>query len=385
VTLLPGVLALLGCLLAGQGLLDHAGAPIRGPVAVLLLVLLARGLLIRTRPRLDARLEGWLGPGAAWLLRWMPLFFVPPVVDLAQQPVPAPGLVLRALLVLTLGWLAVLGLVARLARGPAERAAALPVAQDAPRPPPLLMILALTGLAVASALWPIVPPVAPLAAVIAGYLAGQRLPRPVRTWLHPLLVASLAAWTCLRAPGLPPSAWTGAREVLLTLLGASVLALAWPLVARRQWLSSQARVLARTLLPAAMVSLLGTALAVRALGLPPAWGRALLVRSVTSAVAMPMAVQLQTDPALAASGVLVTGLLAALLGRPLLDRWGIRGPLARGLALGASGHALATAALTGPEPDAAAVAAVAMTVHGLVSALALDVPGVLAGLGSLTG
>lgn len=369
----------------GQGLLAHAGLPIQGPVGVLLLVLLVRGLLIRLAPDLDRRLDRGLEPAAAWLLRWMPLFFVPPVVDLTSLPVPPPSLVLRALVVLTVGWFAVLALVGGLA---SRFGLPQPLPPNPPQPsvlPSRSVILGLTIVACSSARWPILPPLAPLAAVVAGYLLGLRLPVTVRTWLHPLLIASLAGWLSLQSPHLPPQAWSQARETLLTLLGASVLALAWPLVARRTWLMQQGKLLALTLLPATLLSLPGTALLARALHLPPDWNRALLPRSVTSAIAMPMAVHLHADPALAATGVLITGLLAAVLGRKVLDRWGIRDPLARGLAMGASGHALATAALTTAEPDAAAVAAVALTLHGVLAALALDVPGAMAGLQVLTG
>lgn len=78
---------------------------------------------------------------------------------------------------------------------------------------------------------------------------------------------------------------------------------------------------------------------------PPDLARALVPRSITVALALPIAAQLGAPAPIVAAGVCLTGLLGANFAQALLNRFGFSDPIARGLATAGSAHGLGTAAL----------------------------------------
>lgn len=76
-----------------------------------------------------------------------------------------------------------------------------------------------------------------------------------------------------------------------------------------------------------------------------ALARALVPRSITVALALPIAAQLGAPAPIVAAGVCLTGLLGANFAQMLLNRFGFSDPIARGLATAGSAHGLGTAAL----------------------------------------
>ena len=126
---------------------------------------------------------------------------------------------------------------------------------------------------------------------------------------------------------------------------------------------------------AATFGLFGTAVAGRLLKLGLPVRLAALPRQVTAPLAIAIAGMLQADPALAATIVVVTGLLAANFGRAVLDAIGITSPVARGLAMGAAGHGLGTAAMA-EEKEAFPFAAIAMALNAALSTVLVSVPAV---------
>ena len=100
---------------------------------------------------------------------------------------------------------------------------------------------------------------------------------------------------------------------------------------------------------AASFGLFATAFAGRLLQMDIPVRLAALPRQVTAPLAIAIAGILKADPSLAATIVVVTGLLCANFGRAVLDVMGVTSPVARGLAMGAAGHGLGTAAMADDE------------------------------------
>ena len=119
----------------------------------------------------------------------------------------------------------------------------------------------------------------------------------------------------------------------------------------------------------------GTALAARALRLSAALRLAVLPRQVTTPLAIAIAGMIGANPSIAAAIVVVTGLVVANFGRGLLDALGMRAPVARGLAMGAAGHGLGTAAMA-EEKEAFPFAAIAMALNAALSTVLVSVPAV---------
>lgn len=192
-------------------------------------------------------------------------------------------------------------------------------------------------------------------------------------WLlaQPVLVATLLLVGALWACGIGYPRYRQESSLLWLLLGPATVALAVPL---QQNLPR----IRQLFWPVTIALLVGGAVTVAlTLGLAALFGAdremlmSLAPKSVTSPIAIALAEQMSGIPALTAVFVMITGVLGAVLGPLLLDRAGVTSPAARGLSLGLSAHAIGTAQALQEHPEAGGFAALAMSLAGAFSALAL--------------
>lgn len=192
-------------------------------------------------------------------------------------------------------------------------------------------------------------------------------------WLlaQPVLVATLLLVGALWACGIGYPRYRQESSLLWLLLGPATVALAVPL--------QQNLPRIRQLFWPVSIALLvgGTITVALTLGLAALFGAdremlmSLAPKSVTSPIAIALAEQMGGIPALTAVFVMITGVLGAVLGPFLLDRAGVTSPAARGLSLGLSAHAIGTAQALQEHQEAGGFAALAMSLAGAFSALAL--------------
>jgi predicted murein hydrolase (TIGR00659 family) len=212
-----------------------------------------------------------------------------------------------------------------------------------------------------------------LTATLAVYVAAQATSEALG---HPPL-ANPVLWTVLGLAALLwltntpyPTYFSGAQFIHF-LLGPAVVALAWPLWQRR----AELRQRWWALLLAALIggsAAAGTAVGLGwALGLPTPVLASLAPKSVTAPVAMGIAEQLGGVPALAAVFAVLTGLIGAVLAKPLFDLLRIRAPEVRGFAIGTASHGIGAARAMQVNPAAGAYAALALGMQVLLAAVLL--------------
>jgi putative effector of murein hydrolase len=191
--------------------------------------------------------------------------------------------------------------------------------------------------------------------------------------LHPVLMSGAALWWVMRWAG---DALGGARgaDWLLWGLAPSVAALGLLLFAQRRALWAHAWRVVGVVGAGAALSLASAALMGAWLGLEGAAAASLLPRAVTTAVAVPLSEGLGGTPGLTVVALMVAGVMGAATGSPLLRALRVGQPWARGVAMGASAHALGTASLLEDDPDAAAFSGVAFALTGALTAALLAVP-----------
>ena len=85
--------------------------------------------------------------------------------------------------------------------------------------------------------------------------------------------------------------------------------------------------------------------------------------------AVQLAAVTHAPPALAATLAVLSGLIGALILPPVLDRLGVRHPLARGVALGSVAHGIGTARAREESEDAGAASSVGMGLAALAVTL----------------
>eukprot|EP00752_Nemacystus_decipiens_P012372 g10966.t1 len=224
---------------------------------------------------------------------------------------------------------------------------------------------------------------AAVSTTVLSLLHANALPPGVKKILHPLVVCSIitggASYGLGSARGLPlkaalegyfPKAGMlsgGAGDLFFGMLNASCCALGFRMFYNRDILSKNLRPLLASTVWSSMTSLFGTAAAAGAVGLTPRLSMTLTQRSVMSSLGIPAASLLGGNPALAVASILVTGVYGASVGTAVLDAMGVGSDnlVPRGIAMGASAHSIGTAALMDQEPEAAAVASVALCLAGI--------------------
>ncbi|CAD7703373.1 unnamed protein product [Ostreobium quekettii] len=229
-----------------------------------------------------------------------------------------------------------------------------------------------------------------LSATVCGYLVGDMLPQRLGRILHPVVVC--AALTSLSAGAfgvLIGKGWAGgvnayltqevnsrgAGDWLMSFLGPVVLSFGFSVFSRRLVMLRHRRVIAMAIVTCSLFSMISTALAGRLLALHPKFVLAIVPRSVTVALALPIAQSLGVSSLpITAGAVVLTGLMGANFSAMLLTWMGITSPIARGLSAASSAHGLATAALTASESETLPYCSLAYALSAITSTLLANVP-----------
>lgn len=183
-----------------------------------------------------------------------------------------------------------------------------------------------------------------LAATLAVYAAARVLQRRTGSvLLHPVLVSIVVLIAALRLLGIDYGTYDEGGRVLTFLLGPAVVALGLPLERQMEEIGRRGRAVLVSLgvgSVVGVVSAVGTAVLLGASGVVV---RSLAPRAVTTPIAIGIAERVGGLPALSAAVVILSGILGAVMGPPLLRRMGVRSRTAFGLALGAAAHGVGTA------------------------------------------
>ena len=191
--------------------------------------------------------------------------------------------------------------------------------------------------------------------------------------LNPVLVSVTAIVLLLLATGTPYDEYFDGAQFISFLLGPATVALAVPLAA-------EAATLKRLWLPIAVALTVGSATAIgsalaigMALGVRGEMLLSMLPKSVTTPIAMGISDQIGGSPSLTAVFVILTGIVGAAVGIPLLKVLGLRDPVAKGFALGVASHGIGTARAFEHSSRAGAFSGLAMGLNGALTALLIPI------------
>jgi len=148
---------------------------------------------------------------------------------------------------------------------------------------------------------------------------------------------------------------TGAGDIMMYLLGPSVVSFAVSMYSRRDLIRTNFLVVLTAMIMSSAGSMYATAAFVRLINLggPDGWliRLSVLGRNVTTALSMAMTAILGGDISIAASVVAMTGILGGTYGKPMLNLMGVTDPISRGLGIGGAAQGLGVAAMY-DEPTA---------------------------------
>ncbi|WP_158685354.1 LrgB family protein [Microbacterium halophytorum] len=216
-----------------------------------------------------------------------------------------------------------------------------------------------------------------LAVTLLIWAGASALARVGRGWLNPVLVSTIAIAALLIIRNVPLAEYQEGTIPLTALLAPAIVALALPI---RRHGGELGRLLPALIVAAVAGTVVGLAVTVAvawALGAPPDVLLALAPKHATSAVSAAVAEVVGADVALAAVFSIITGILGAVAGPPLLRLLRRRDPVSQGFAIGLSAHAIGTARAMELGPTTGASSALGLALAALLVPLAVLVGSLL--------
>ncbi|MGX7030360.1 LrgB family protein [Vagococcus zengguangii] len=161
-------------------------------------------------------------------------------------------------------------------------------------------------------------------------------------WLNPLAFSILAIILFLNMTGISyDNYYVGAKYVDM-FIGPATVALALPLYRSLPLIKKHAASIMISVGIGTIFNILMVLLLSAMFKLKEPLMLSLVPKSVTTAIAMDLSTQIGGVAAITVLSVITTGVLAPLCAEPILKMFGIDDPMAQGLALGTTSHAIGT-------------------------------------------
>jgi predicted murein hydrolase (TIGR00659 family) len=188
---------------------------------------------------------------------------------------------------------------------------------------------------------------------------------------NPVLLSVAMLVSLLMLTDTPYATYFDGAKFVHFLLGPATVALAIPLYAQWERLRRLVLPLTAGLIAGAITAGLSAVLIGHLAGGSTVSLLSLAPKSVTTPIAMGISERLGGLPSLTAVLVILTGILGAMLARPLFRLLGFTDPAATGFAMGMASHGIGTARAFQESEQAGAFSALAMGLNGFATAMLL--------------
>ena len=207
-------------------------------------------------------------------------------------------------------------------------------------------------------------------ATLAAYAAGVWVNRKTgKALFNPLLMGSIFMIVFLNCFGVPYADYKSSAQPVSWLLMPATVSLALPLYEKWELLEKNLAAIFASIAAGVLTSL-GSVLAMAwLLKLERAHAVSFLPKSVTTAIGMDVAETLGGTAALAGAVIILTGIVGSVLGETVCKICRITDPLAKGLALGTSAHAIGTSKALQMGEIEGAMSGLAIAVAGIMTAI----------------
>lgn len=209
-----------------------------------------------------------------------------------------------------------------------------------------------------------------LALTVGVYWAARQLYLKAHSFalLNPVLVSIAVIVGLLVATGTDYQQYFDGAQFIHFMLGPATVALAVPLIEQLATLKRSLLPITLALLVGALTGIFSTVALCWLLGVNGRMMLSLLPRSITTPIAMGVSDQIGGSAELTVVFVVITGVLGAAFGVPLLGRLMRKDPIASGFALGITSHGIGTARAFEFSPQAGAFAGLGMGLNGALTA-----------------
>ncbi len=209
---------------------------------------------------------------------------------------------------------------------------------------------------------------------LAAYEAGVLLKRRFRLALfNPLLIATAAVMLILALLNVEYSHYNESAKYISYLLTPATVCLAVPLYQQLELLKKNLRAVAGGIAAGVLASLVSILLLAKLFSLSHEQYVTLLPKSITTAIGMGVSEELGGIRTITVAVIIITGIFGNVTAEFICKLFGIHDPVARGLAIGTSAHAIGTAKAMEIGEIEGAMSSLAIAVAGLLTVLGASV------------
>ena len=209
-----------------------------------------------------------------------------------------------------------------------------------------------------------------LAAYGIGTLVKRKWNGPLA---NPLLIAIILVILFLKLSGVEYETYNASAKYLTYLLAPATVSLAIPMYERMQLLKENYAAILTGILSGVLASLVCVLAMALVFHLSQAEYVTLLPKAVTTAIGMDIAKELGGHSEIAAAVIIITGVLGNMAAEPICRIFAIRHPVAKGIALGTSAHAIGTAKAMEMGETEGAMSSLAIVVAGVCTVVGATV------------
>ena len=211
-----------------------------------------------------------------------------------------------------------------------------------------------------------------LVLVVGIYLLSIKLHLKIRfPLLNPVLITILVLIGLLIILDVPYATFKKSSQMINFLLGPSVVALGYILHKQIHYLKGNVVSVLTSITVGAVVGIASILLVGKLFGADQTLIASLAPKSVTTPIAMALSESNGGIPALTAVVVVVAGVMGSIIAPPIMNWLGIKSPIAKGIALGASSHGVGTATAIQMGAIEGARSGLAIGIMGTITSLLL--------------
>lgn len=209
---------------------------------------------------------------------------------------------------------------------------------------------------------------------IGAYLFACWLKQKTKlAFLNPILVSVIVIIAFLLGVGIDYDTYNKGASYLSWLLTPATVCLAIPLYKQLHLLKKHGAAVAVSIISGVATSAVSIFLMCRVLGLSHAHYVTLLPKSITTAIGMGVSEELGGLVTITVAVIIITGVLGNVIAEAVCKIAKIEEPIAKGLALGTSAHAIGTAKAMEMGPVEGAMSSLAIAVAGLLTVITASV------------
>ena len=206
------------------------------------------------------------------------------------------------------------------------------------------------------------------------YLIGQKIKE--KTGLaaaNPLLIAVLLVMLVLRVSGIEYTVYNQSAKLLSALLTPATICLAVPLYEQLALLKKHRNAILAGIASGVITSLVVVFLLSLLFGLDHSAYVTLLPKSITSAIGMGISEELGGYASITVVVIIMTGILGNVTAEAVCRMFHITEPIARGIAIGTSSHAIGTARAMEIGKIEGAMSSLSIVVSGLLTVVGASI------------